>query len=146
MLEIRRATLKDSKSVREIYASVAGKGSTFEEARLDRLIREGGVLVAEGAAGVIGFGSIEVGAPEHIKWLYVLTGHQGGGVGSEMLRQLEGMGWEAGLNSIRLHASPGAVGFYRRSGYREVAPGEEVGQNHDGVEMVKERGHDGGPG
>jgi GNAT superfamily N-acetyltransferase len=145
MLEIRRASLEERKSVREVYASIAGEGAAFDEAHLDRLIRDGGVLVAEGAAGVIGFGSIEVGATEQIKWLYVLPEHQGGGIGSEMLKQLEGMGWEAGLNSIRLHAVSGAVGFYRRNGYREVAPGEEVGHDHDGVEMVKERGREGGP-
>jgi GNAT superfamily N-acetyltransferase len=145
MLEIRRAGLEDRTSVRKIYASVAGEGAAFDEARLDRLIRDGGVIVAEAAAGVTGFGSIEVGATEHIKWLYVLPEHQGGGVGSEMLRRLEGMGWEAGLNSIRLHAAPGAVVFYRRNGYREAAPGEGVGHDHDGVEMVKEREREGGP-
>ena len=145
MLKIRRASPEDRKSVREIYASVAGKGATFDEAHLDRLIRDGGVLVAEEAAGVIGFGSIEVSAAEHIKWLYILPEHQRGRVGSELLKQLERMGWEAGLTSIRLHAASGAVGFYQRNGYREVAAGEEVGHDHDGVEMVKERGREGGP-
>jgi GNAT superfamily N-acetyltransferase len=140
MLEIRRAGLEDRESVREVYASAAGGGAAFDEAHLDRLIRDGGVLVAEDAAGVIGFGSIEVGAAEQIKWLYVLPGQRGGGVGSELLGRLETVGWEAGLTSIRLHAAPGAVGFYRRNGYREVAPEAEVGHDHDGAEMLKERG------
>ena len=140
MLEIRRAGVEDRKSIREVYASSAGEGAAFDEAHLDRLIRGGGVLVAEEAAGVVGFGSIEVGAAEHIKWLYVLPGRRGGRVGSELLSRLETMGWEAGLTSIRLHAASGAVGFYRRNGYREAAPGEEVGHDHDGVEMVKELG------
>ena len=140
MLEIRRAGPEDRKSVREVYASAAGEGAAFDEEHLDRLIRGGGVLVAEEAAGVIGFGSIEVGAAEHIKWLYVLPGRQRGRVGSELLGRLEKVGWEAGLTSIRLHAALGAVGFYRRNGYREAAPEEEVGHDHDGAEMLKERG------
>lgn len=126
--------------MREVYASAAGRGAAFDEAHLDRLIRAGGVFVAEVAAGVVGFGSIEVGAAQHVRWLYALPGHRGVGVGSELLRRLEGAGWEAGLRSIRLHAAPGAVGFYRRNGYREAAPGEDVGHDHDGVGMVKERG------
>ena len=142
MLAIRRAGPEDREAVRELYASAAGRGAALDEAHLDRLIRDGGVFVAEDAAGVIGFGSIEVSAAEQVKWLYVLPGSQGGGVGSELLRRLEAAGWEAGLSSIRLHATPGAVGFYRRNGYREAAPEEEVGHDHDGVEMVKEGGRE----
>ena len=140
MLKIRRAGPEDREAVREVYAAAAGREAAFDEAHLDRLIRAGGVFVAEGAAGVIGFGSIEVGAAEHLKWLYIRPGHQGSGIGSELLRRLEAVGWEAGLSSIRLHAAPGAVGFYRRNGYRKAAPEEEVGHDHEGVEMLKERG------
>ena len=146
MPKIRHAVPGDGEAIREVYASAAGRGAALDEAHLDRLIRDGALLVAEGAAGVIGFGSMEAGAAENIRWLYVLPGHQGGGVGSELLKRLEGAGWEAGLNSIRLHAAPGAVGFYLRHGYREAAPGVGVRHDHDGVEMVKERGREGGSG
>ena len=140
MLKIRRAVPEDREAVREVYADAAGRGAAFDENYFDRLVGAGGLLVAEDAAGVFGFGSIEVGAAEHLRWLYVMPGRQRGGVGSELLRQLEKIGWESGLGSIRLHAAPGAVGFYRRSGYREAAPEEEVGHDHEGVEMLKERG------
>ena len=139
MLDIRRANPEDRETIREVYASAAGREAAFDEAHLGRLIRAGAVFVAEDAAGVVGFGSIEVDAAEHVRWLYVMHGRQGGGTGSELLRRLERAGWDAGLRSIRLHAAPGAVGFYRRNGYREAAPEEEVGHDHDGVEMVKER-------
>ena len=144
MLKIRRAVPEDRTAVREIYASAAGREAAFDETRLDRLIRAGGLFVAEEAAGMVGFGSIEVEAAEHVRWLYVVPGRQGGGVGSALLSELERVGWEAGLRSIRLHAASGAVGFYRRNGYREATPGEEVGHDHEGVEMLKERepGHD----
>ena len=147
MLEIRRAGPGDGEAIRGVYASAVGAGAALDEAHLGRLISAGGVFVAEEAAGVVGFGSIEVGAAEHLRWLYVLPGRQRGGVGSGLLKRLEEAGSEAGLRSLRLHAAPGAVGFYRRNGYREAAPGEEVGHDHDGVEMVKELGpaYDHGP-
>ena len=131
--------LEDREAVREIYAAAAGREAALDEARLERLMRDGGLIVAEDAAGVVGFGSIEVDTAEHVRWLYVLPGRQGGGVGSALLGQLERVGWEAGLRSIRLHAAPGAAGFYRRNGYREATPDEEVGHNHEGVEMLKGR-------
>lgn len=139
MLKIRRAVLEDRAAVREIYASAAGREAAFDEARLVRLIQAGGLFVAEEAADVVGFGSIEVEASEHVRWLYVMPGRQGGGVGSALLSQLERVGWEAGLRSIRLHAAPGAAGFYRRNGYREATPDEEVGHDHEGIEMLKGR-------
>jgi GNAT superfamily N-acetyltransferase len=147
MFKLRRAVPEDVEAVREIYSSAAGRDAALDKVYLDRLIRDGGLFVAEETAGVVGFGSIEVEAAEHVRWLYVLPGRQGGGVGSALLGQLERVGWEAGLRSIRLHASPGAVGFYRRNGYREATPDEEVGHDHAGVEMLKERepGHNQGP-
>ena len=140
MLKIRRAVFEDRGAVREVYANAAGRGAAFDENYFDRLVGAGGLLVAEDAAGVVGFGSIEVGAAEHVRWLYVVPGRQRGGVGSGLLGQLESIGWEAGLSSIRLHAAPGAVEFYRRNGYRDATPEEEVGHDHEGVEMLKERG------
>ncbi|HWS90027.1 MAG TPA: GNAT family N-acetyltransferase [Pyrinomonadaceae bacterium] len=139
MFKLRRAVPEDVEAVREIYSSAAGRDAPLDEVYLDRLIRDGGLFVAEETAGVVGFGSIEVEAAEHVRWLYVLPGRQGGGVGSALLRRLERVGWEAGLRSIRLHAATGAVGFYRRNGYREATTDEEVGHDHEGVEMLKER-------
>lgn len=140
MLEIRRARIEDGKALRKVYASAASAGATLDEARLHRLIADGGVFVAEEAGVVVGFESIEPAAAEQIRWLYVLHSRQGGGIGSELLARLERAGREAGLESIRLHAAPGAVGFYRRNGYREATAGEEFGHDHEGVEMSKELG------
>jgi predicted N-acetyltransferase YhbS len=138
MLEIRRAGLEDSESVREVYDAAVGEGASLDGARLERLIRDGGVFVAEEAGVVVGFGSIEVGAAEQVRWLYVVPGRRGSGVGSEIMRCLESAGREAGLESIRLHAALGAVGFYRRNGYREAVSNEGVGHDHDGAVMSKE--------
>ena len=138
-MEIRLAWPEDRDAVREIYNSAAGRRASLDTALLDRLVEAESVLVAEERGRVIGFGSIEVDAREHVRWLYVLPGHQQGGVGSELLKCLEIIGWEAGLKSIRLHAAPAAAEFYRRNGYKEAAEAQRVGHDHDGVEMVKER-------
>jgi N-acetylglutamate synthase-like GNAT family acetyltransferase len=145
-LEIRRARPEDKDSIREIYCSAAGRHASLDGARRDQLIEAGALLVAEERGRVIAFGSIEVSAEQHVRWLYVLPRRQKGGVGSELLKRLERIGWEAGLNSIRLHAAPASAGFYRRNGYEEVAGGERVGHDHDGVEMVKERRRERGVG
>lgn len=138
MSEVRRAVREDVEAVREVYAAAADAGATLDEVHLRRLVGDGGVFVAVESGAVVGFGSIEPGAAEQIRWLYVLPARQGGGVGSEILGRLESAGREAGLKSVRLHAAPGAVGFYRRNGYREASPGEGVGHGHDGLEMSKE--------
>src|ERR1044071_3085465 len=139
MFKVRRAVPEDKEIICEIYASAARRDAALDEVYLDRLIRAGGVFVAEEAARVVGFGSIEVSAAEHVRWLYVLPGRQGGGVGSGLLRRLESVGWEAGLRALRLHAAAAAAGFYRRNGYREATPDEAFGHAHEGVEMLKER-------
>ena len=138
-MKIRRARPGDRDAIREIYTSAAGSHAGLDAARRDQLVEAGALLVAEDQGRVIGFGSIEVSAGEHVRWLYVLPGRQKGGVGSALLNRLEQIGWEAGLKSIRLHAAPAAAGFYRRNGYEEVMEAARVGHDHDGVEMVKER-------
>ncbi len=138
-MKIRRARPEDGDAIREIYDSAAGRRAGIDAARRDQLIEAGALLVAEDRGRVIGFGSIEVSAGEHVRWLYVLPGRQKGGTGSALLDRLEQIGWEAGLKSIRLHAAPAAAGFYRRNGYEEVIEAERVGHDHDGIEMIKVR-------
>jgi ribosomal protein S18 acetylase RimI-like enzyme len=98
------------------------------------------VIVAERERQVIGFGGIDLQATEQIKYLYILPEHQRGGAGTEVLRELEKAVWAAGIEEVRLHSSPGAVGFYVRQGYKEVEAADQVGHNHEGVEMIKIRG------
>ena len=96
------------------------------------------MIVAEVDARIAGFGGIDSDAGEQLKWLYVMTEHQGAGVGSEILKQLEETGWSRGLTAIRLHAAPGAFLFYRRHGYREVER-EDLAHDHEGISMIKDR-------
>ena len=138
MFEIRSATTEDKTAIQHIYLSAVGPSAIQLEPHWDSLITAGGLVVAETGDRVIGFGGIDVNATEQVKWIYLLPQDQRAGVGSEILRQLEHIGWQAGLNSIRLHAAPGAVEFYRRHGYEAVAQPQQA-HDHEGVEMVKHR-------
>lgn len=140
MSKIRIARLEDKETVQRIYYAVVGRThSDRDEANWDRLIRQGGLVVAKAEGRIIGFGGIDVHGAEQVKWLYLLPEHQGAGIGSEILRRLESIGWEAGLDALRLHSAPGAVNFYLRHGYRRVETAARLGHDHEGVEMMKER-------
>ena len=137
MFEIRTARSEDKEPIRRIYISAVGPRARWDEVYWDQLMHARGFLVALTEGQVIGFGGIDVNATEQLKWLYLLPQHQRTGVGSELLQRLEGIGWEAGLASLRLHSAPGAVEFYRRHGYRIVEEAEQLEHDHEGVEMVK---------
>ena len=136
MLEIRLAQATDITAIQSVYLkTIAPLTASMQD--LDRLIEVGGLLVAVFGDQIVGFGGIDVQAKEQLKWLYVLSHHQGAGVGSALLQQLEEIGWSAGLRSLHLHAAPASVSFYRRHGYEKAADTEQLGHDHEGVEMVK---------
>ena len=134
---VRLATAEDLESIQRVYSYVIGP-PTGQERTWSRLIPVGCMVVAEVDAQIAGFGGIDSDAVEQLKWLYVMPEYQGAGVGSEILKQLEEIGWSHGLPAIRLHAAPGAFLFYRRHGYREVED-DDVAHDHDGIVMLKER-------
>jgi len=134
---VRLATAEDLESIQRVYSYVIGP-PTGQERTWTRLISGGAMVVAEVDAQIAGFGGIDSDAVEQLKWLYVMPEYQGAGVGTELLKQLEEIGWSRGLDAIRLHAAPGAFLFYRKHGYREVQ-GDDVSHDHDGITMIKER-------
>ena len=139
MFQIRAATTEDQESVQQIYIFFVGLQANQNTACWEQLIRSGGLLVAQAEGVIVGFGGIDLQAAEQLKWLYILPGYQGTGLGSRLLQHLEKIGWEAGLSFLRLHAAPASVEFYQRQGYRVVEGVEQIGHDHDGVEMWKER-------
>lgn len=139
MLEIRVAQPEDKETIKRIYHAVVGPHADQNEALWNRFIRQGGLVVAQAEGQIIGFGGIDVHAAEQLKWLYLLPQHQGAGVGSEILQRLESIGWDAGLEAIRVHSAPGAVSFYQRRGYRLVETAAPTEHDHEGVAMMKER-------
>jgi len=139
MVTIRRATLLDKASIEGVYATVVGTSLVLADDEWRRLFTVAGIVVAEENNRVIGFGGIDVTAEEQLRWVHLLPEFQRGGVGSKILHELETMAWSSGLQSIRLHSAPGAVQFYAKRGYTRVPEQEQLGHDHDGVEMVKLR-------
>lgn len=139
MFQIRTAKTEDRESIQRIYLAVVGPEASQDEAQWDDLIGAERLLIAQAENRIIGFGGIDVNAAEQVKWLYLLRQYQGAGLGWELLRRLEDIGWEAGLKSLRLHSAPEAVEFYRRHGYRAVEAAEQLAHDHAGIEMVKDR-------
>jgi GNAT superfamily N-acetyltransferase len=111
MLEIRTARSEDKEPIRQIYISAVGPRAKWDEVYWDELINAGGFLVARAEGRIIGFGGIDVNVTEQLRWLYLVPEYQRTGVGSKLLQRLEGIGWEAGLASLRLHSAPEAVEF-----------------------------------
>ncbi len=139
MVEIRKARAADKDAIQAI--ALIASGTALDNADLKRLFRANGMFVAEEEAQILGFGGVEVIATEHLRWLYVLPESQRHGIGSKILKQLEEIVWQAGLSSLRVHSAPGAIEFYRRHGYREVAGSDPMNHDHEGVEMMKELNH-----
>ena len=142
MFQIRPARTEDQESIQQIYISFVGPQANQNKSSWEQLIRAGGLFVAQAEGVIIGFGGIDLHAAEQLKWLYLLPRYQGAGLGSQLLQRLEKIGWEAGLSFLRLHAAPAAVEFYRKRGYRAVEEVEQIGHDHEGVEMWKERESD----
>jgi ribosomal protein S18 acetylase RimI-like enzyme len=137
MLNIRMAREEDEDSIRGVHLAATGNTVNDSESYWDEPIRSGRVLIAEQDNLVIGFGTIDVHATEQIKHLYIASEYQGAGVGAKLLRELEEIGWRAGLKTLRLHAAPAAARFYARQGYREADESEVIDHDHEGVQMIK---------
>lgn len=135
---IRPAGVSDKESINRIYYCMVGPPAG-QESVWERLLHDGGLLVAERDHDVIAFGGIEVTAIEQLKWLYVLPEFQRLGIGQQLLHELERIGWNGGLTALHVHAAPGAEDFYARNGYVRLDPSEQVRHDHEGVEMIKRR-------
>ncbi len=139
MVNLRRATLSDRASIESVYAAAVGTSLQLSDDEWRRWVSLEGLVIAEENECVIGFGGIDITAKEQLRWLYLLPDFQRGGVGSKILKELEDIAWNSGSQSIRLHSTPGAVQFYSKRGYSCVPDQEQLGHDHDGVEMVKLR-------
>jgi ribosomal protein S18 acetylase RimI-like enzyme len=137
---VRVATLKDVEAIRKIYQATTNEAGTRDDAYWQKLIRQGGMFIAELKETAIGFGGIDIHAPEQIRYLYVIPEHQGSDLrlGSRILETLEAVARQEGISLVRLHSSPIAVRFYERAGYSAVQPEHEIGHDHPGLEMAKD--------
>ena len=138
-VSVRAATLKDVEAIGRIYRAAIREGKDLNDKYWDKAIERGGIFVAEIEGIVIGFGGIDFGAMEQIRYLYVAPEHQRSGlrVGLRILRTLEAAARQKGIELLRLHSTPNAVRFYEKAGYSAVELEHAIGHDHPGVEMAK---------
>lgn len=70
---------------------------------------------------IVGYAFIR---PKDTLWhLYICPTHQGKGYGKSLLRYVENVLIQNGINELKLHANDSAIGFYEKQGYTK---GEQV--------------------
>ena len=136
---IRVATAADKSKIEEVYRLSVGTNFNLEDAEWNYWLNNGGLLVAELDGRIAGFGGIDVAAREQLKWLFLRPEFQRLGIGAQLLSGLEAVGWNRGLNAIRVHAAPLAETFYRKAGYFPVEPDAQLDHDHEGIELIKTR-------
>ncbi|MDH3977375.1 MAG: GNAT family N-acetyltransferase [Gammaproteobacteria bacterium] len=129
-ISIRPAVLADALSIHELHVATAtvvfnqffgGKGLaewlvTRNAEVCAREIEQWSFVVAENQGVMIGFGALNV-AKARIEDVYVASDKWKQGCGSEIVRSLEALALEAGLQKITLQATGPAILFYRKCGY-----------------------------
>ena len=93
-------------------------------AGMERKLREQEIWIAELDGVVAGWGGIRGACLES---LYTAPGYAGQGVGGALLDRLEGLLRGRGFEAVRAEASPNAMGFYLRRGYRVTGSLTPVG-------------------
>ena len=101
-------------------------------ASLQRLLAQGGGLVAEEAGQVLGYAVLDADASE-VDAVFVEPAQHGRGIGALLLGAVEDAARAAGRERLFLSASLNAVPFYRRKGF--VAVREEMYPHRSGVEI-----------
>ncbi|MEO1001371.1 MAG: GNAT family N-acetyltransferase, partial [Pseudomonadota bacterium] len=98
-------------------------------------------LVAERDAAPVGCGGVApLARYGELKRIYVVPAARGSGVADAIVAALEGIARAEGLPLMRLEtgaASPAAIAFYARMGYRRCAPFGDYAENGSSVFMEK---------
>ena len=144
---IRRARLEDKEAIWRVHSSaikgtckshylpaqIQGWASLLEPENYRELIQSREFLVAEDDGLIVGFGQLNQQSGE-VEAVYVRPDYGGRGVGSALLKQLEGVAQESGIASLHLLSSLNAVSFYERAGY--IRGGEGTHQLRDSIALA----------
>ena len=134
----RLATLDDAPRLFEVrrrsIVELAAPGMSIADAErwagqlnltgMEQKLREQEIWIAEAEGVVAGWGGIR---GDTLESLYTAPEHAGQGVGAALLDRLEGLMRERGFEAVRAEASPNALGFYLRRGYRVTGSITPVG-------------------
>ena len=134
----RPATLDDATRLFELRRSsileLALSGMSVEDATawakqltlsgMERKLREFEIWIAEFDGVTAGWGAIR---GDVLEGLYTAPEYAGQGVGAALLERLETLMRGRSVDAVRAEASPNALGFYLRRGYRVTGPRTPTG-------------------
>ena len=109
----------------------------------------GAFLVGRVEGQAVACGAVKLSSPgvAYIKRMWVDPGHRGRGIARTMLEALEATALDLGCMVAELETNrvlTGAIRFYRKAGYQEVAPFNDEFYAHHWFRKVLETSHDEG--
>ena len=132
MITVRKATVEEARQIMDLHSDTVRRVNSRDytpdqiDAWLGRrkieiteaMIRDGQVYVCvDEARQIVGIGSI---TGNTLSGLYVSANHQGQGIGTALLSQMERDAAAKGITSIETDSTVTAEGFYKRHGYVEM--------------------------
>lgn len=146
---IRRAVDSDAAAARRLHRDsirqlcaadypadvIAAWADGSSESRFAQRIAEQSFWVATDAAQLLAFGSVDIGR-NTLESLFVAPAARGKGLALQMLRHLERIAADAGIEVLRLDSSLTARAFYERHGYAAITGGVSRLRLSSGHEVV----------
>jgi len=124
LFEVRRRSILELAPPGMSIANAEAWAGQITLARMEQKLRELEIWIAEPEGVVAGWGGIR---GDTLEALYTAPEYAGQGVGAALLGLLEGLMRGRGFEAVHAEASPNAVGFYLRRGYKVTGPLTPVG-------------------
>jgi len=124
LFEVRRRSILELAPPGMSVAAAEAWARQVTLARMEQKLRELEIWIAEPEGVVAGWGGIR---GDILEALYTAPEYAGQGVGTALLDRLEGLMRGRGFETVRAEASPNALSFYLRRGYRVTGPLTPVG-------------------
>ena len=124
LFEVRRRSILELALSGMSVAEAEAWAMQLAPSGMEHKLREMEIWIAERGGRVAGWGAIREGV---LEGLYTAPEHAGQGIGAALLDLLEGLLRGRGFEAVHADASPNALGFYLRRGYRVTGPKTPVG-------------------
>ncbi len=120
-INVRKARMTDVPQIHSLVNSFANKGEMLGRSRHELYEGLRDFFVAEGEDGVLGCSALHINWEDlaEVRSLAVLDGHQGKGIGKELVRACLEEARLLGIN--RVYALTYRPGFFERLGFQKVA-------------------------
>ena len=124
LFEVRRRSILELAPPTMSVANAERWAGQLTLAGMERKLRDLEIWIAEPDGVVAGWGAIH---GDILEGLYTVPEYAGQGIGAALLDRLEGLMRGRGFEAVHAEASPNALGFYQRRGYRVTGPLTPVG-------------------